>query len=92
MTQTATATRTSQNNTATTGENTDVAESMLRSMDVSTKEATGISLFHILTLGSIGASVALFLSGKKMAGIFVGLWPPTFQALKAVADTNKGQQ
>ncbi len=92
MTQTATATRTSQNNTATNGESTDVAESMLRSMDVSTKEATGISLFHILTLGSIGASVALFLSGKKMAGIFVGLWPPTFQALKAVADTNKRQQ
>ena len=92
MTQTATATRTSQNTTATNGENTDVAESMLRSIDVSTKEATGISLFHILTLGSIGASVALFLSGKKMAGIFVGLWPPTFQALKAVADTNKGQQ
>ena len=92
MTQTATATRTSQNATAANGESTDVAESMLRSMDVSTKGATGISLFHILTLGSIGASVALFLSGKKMAGIFVGLWPPTFQALKAVADTNKGQQ
>lgn len=45
-----------------------------------------MSLFHILTLGSIGASLALFLSGKKEAGIFVGLWPPTFQALKSVVD------
>lgn len=84
----ATATRTSQQ---TTGQ-TDAAESMIRTVDESTKQATGISLFHILTLGSIGASIALFLSGNKQAGIFVGLWPPTFQALKAVADTNKREQ
>ena len=70
----------------------DVAESVLRTIDRSTKGATGISLFHILTLGSIGASIALFFSGNKQAGIFVGLWPPTFQALKAVADTNKEDQ
>jgi hypothetical protein len=96
MAQTATATSraqefgtTSGENTALAGANKDVAESMLRTFDQSTKEATGVSLFHILTLASIGASVALFLSGKKMAGIFVGLWPPTFQALKSVADTNK---
>ena len=67
----------------------DVAESVLRTIDKSTKKAAGVSLFHLLTLGSIGASIALFLAGKKQAGIFVGLWPPTFQALKAVADTNK---
>ena len=67
----------------------DVAESMLKTVDESTKGATGISLFHILTLGSIGASIALFLSGKKEAGIFIGLWPPTFQALKAVVDKGK---
>jgi hypothetical protein len=67
----------------------DAAESLMRTIDESTKSATGISLFHILTLGSIGASLALFFSGNKQAGIFVGLWPPTFQALKAVADTNK---
>ena len=64
----------------------DAAESMLKTVDKSTEAATGISLFHILTLGSIGASIALFLSGKKEAGIFIGLWPPTFQALKAVVD------
>ncbi len=68
---------------------TDAAESMIRTIDESTKESTGISLFHILTLGSIGASLALFASGKKQAAIFVGLWPPTFQALKSVADTNR---
>ena len=70
----------------------DVAESVLRTIDKSTKKAAGVSLFHLLTLGSIGASIALFLAGKKQAGIFIGLWPPTFQALKAVADTNKEDQ
>ena len=83
----ATATRTSQD-TGTTNQR-DAAESLIRTVDESTKQTTGISLFHILTLGSIGASIALFLSGKKQAGIFIGLWPPTFQALKSVADTNK---
>ncbi len=66
--------------------NTDAAETMLKAVDKSTQKATGVSLFHILTLGAIGASVALFLSGKHKAGIFVGLWPPTFQALKSVVD------
>jgi len=64
----------------------DAAESLLKTVDKSTQGKTGISLFHILTVGSIGASIALFLSGKKEAGIFIGLWPPTFQALKAVVD------
>ncbi|HEX5702505.1 MAG TPA: hypothetical protein VFX97_04750 [Pyrinomonadaceae bacterium] len=64
----------------------DVAESVLKTVDNTTQKATGMSFFHILTLGAIGASVALFLSGKQRAGIFVGLWPPTFQALKAVVD------
>lgn len=64
----------------------DAAESLLKTVDESTRQSTGVSLFHILTIGAIGASIALFLSGKKEAGIFVGLWPPTFQALKAVVD------
>ncbi|MEK6333730.1 MAG: hypothetical protein AABM67_02215 [Acidobacteriota bacterium] len=75
------------------GAKRDLAESMLKTVDKSTQKATGLSLFHILTLGSIGASIALFLSGKQRAGIFVGLWPPTFQALKAVVDkTNESTQ
>ena len=77
---------------ATTTNQKDAAESLIRTVDESTKQATGISLFHILTLGSIGASLALFFTGNKQAGIFVGLWPPTFQALKSVADTNKRQE
>lgn len=84
MSQTQTAARASTRTTQ--GADMDTAENFLRTLDESTKEATNISLLHILTLASIGASVALFLSGKKMAGIFVGLWPPTFQALKAAAD------
>jgi hypothetical protein len=68
----------------------DAVESMLRSADRSTTNATGTSLFHLLTLGSIGASIALFLAGKKQLAVFIGLWPPTFQALKAVVDkTNR---
>lgn len=76
-------------NQSMTAGNKDVVESTLRTMDESTKGAAGVSLFHILTLASIGGSLALFFAGKKSAAIFVGLWPPTFQALKAVADTNK---
>ena len=88
----------SRENTKTTGTgntgltttgNNDVVESTLRTVDEATKGSTGVSLFHILTLASIGGSLALFFAGKKSAAIFVGLWPPTFQALKSVADTNK---
>jgi len=96
MAQTSASTRTADDymktgsgSTAMAGANKDVVESTIRSMDQSTRSATGTSLFHILTVASIGASIALFLSGKKSAGIFIGLWPPTFQALKSVADTNK---
>jgi hypothetical protein len=70
----------------------DAAETMLKTVDGATQSSTGVSLFHILTLGAIGASIALFLAGKKSAGIFVGLWPPTFQALKAVVDKGDKRQ
>jgi hypothetical protein len=73
---------------ATMGGQRDAAETLIKTIDQSTKGTTGVSLFHILTLGSIGASIALFLAGKQQAGIFVGLWPPTFQALKSVVDKN----
>ena len=83
---TGTQTETNENGSMQANAKRDAAESMLKTVDKSTQKSTGISLFHILTLGSIGASIALFLSGKQKAGIFVGLWPPTFQALKAVVD------
>ena len=88
----ATATRMENQTSAGDQGQTDVAESMLRTIDKSTQQSTGISLFHILTLGSIGASIALFLAGKKEAGIFVGLWPPTFQALKAVTEKKNREE
>lgn len=69
----------------------DAAESLLKTVDESTKGTTGVSLIHMLTLGSIGASIALYFAGKKSAAIFVGLWPPTFQALKSVVDKNAKQ-
>jgi hypothetical protein len=64
----------------------DRAETVLRSIDGVTTSKTGISMFHILTLASILASILLFFSGRKTAGIFVGLWPPTFQALKSASE------
>ena len=67
----------------------DVAETAARTIDQPVKRATGMSVFHWLTIGSIGASVALFLAGKKNLAIFIGLWPPTFQALKAASENKQ---
>lgn len=64
----------------------DRAERMIADMDRSATQVTGISVFHILTLLSIVGSLALFFSGRRMEAIFVGLWPPTFQALKSAAE------
>jgi hypothetical protein len=67
----------------------DAVEHAARSIDEKMKQGTGLSLFHLLTLGSIGASIALFMAGKKDLAIFIGLWPPTFQALKAASQTKQ---
>lgn len=69
--------------------NDDVVEAAIRKLDKPVVEATGTSLFHILTLASIGGSIALYASGQKSLGIFIGLWAPTFQALKAAAESKK---
>ncbi len=65
---------------------TDRAETVLRTMDNTTSGRVGVSFFHILALLSIFASIVLFMSGKRMEAIFVGLWPPTFEALKSAAE------
>lgn len=65
---------------------TDRAETVLRTMDNTTSRRVGVSFFHILALLSIFASIALFMSGKRMEAIFIGLWPPTFEALKSAAE------
>lgn len=64
----------------------DKAEAMIQKMDEKATSKTGISIFHILTLAAIVGSVALFMSGQRLEAIFVGLWPPTFQALKSAAE------
>lgn len=40
--------------------------------------------YYFATLGSILFSLALFLRGKRDAGIFVGLWRPTIISLALV--------
>jgi hypothetical protein len=64
----------------------DRAESVLRTVDNTTSRRVGVSFFHILALLSIFASIALFMSGRRLEAIFVGLWPPTFEALKSAAE------
>ena len=61
----------------------DRAESFGKRIHRMGKRKTGMSTFNWLTIGSIAASVALFASGRKQLALFVGLWPPTFQALKS---------
>lgn len=64
----------------------DMAESFLQSIDRATTRTTRTSIFHVLSFASIGASLALWFNGRKMEAIFVGLWPPTFEALKSAAE------
>ena len=65
---------------------TDRPESVARRVDNKVTDKTGMSIFHIFALLSIVASIALFFSGRKMEAIFVGLWPPTFEALKSSSE------
>lgn len=60
----------------------DPLETRFHSIDSAVAEQTGTGLLNWLTLGSIVASIYLFSTGRKQLGIFIGLWPPTFQALK----------
>jgi hypothetical protein len=64
----------------------DMAEAIIQSVDNTATKATRVSIFHLLAIASIGASIALFLRGKKLEAIFVGLWPPTFEALKSASE------
>lgn len=64
----------------------DVAETIIGNIDRATTRTARTSIFHVLSLASIGASLALWFNGKKTEAIFVGLWPPTFEALKSAAE------
>lgn len=71
------------NRTAHTG--ADRVESALRTIDEKTTERAGVGLFHALALASILGAIVLFLRGRKLEGIFMGLWPPTFEALSSAS-------
>ena len=70
-------------------ETADALEQAARRLDEPIKRKTGISIFHVLTLASIGASISLFIAGRKDLAIFVGLWPPTFEALRAASENHQ---
>ena len=67
----------------------DIAESLMHKVDEKVKSKSGLSLFHIATGLSIAVSLVLFLRGKKMEAIFIGLWPPTIEALKSASEHRK---
>jgi hypothetical protein len=73
-------------------ETVDVIEQVARKIDEPMRRKTGISIFNVLTLASIGASVSLFIAGRKDLAIFIGLWPPTFQALKAASESHQERE
>lgn len=60
----------------------DVLEGTKNRIENYSREKTGVSALHVLTIATIGASIALYLAGKKQLAIFIGLWPPTCQALR----------
>ncbi len=64
----------------------DRIEQAARRIDEPVRRKTGMSIFHVLTLASIGASISLFIAGRKDLAVFVGLWPPTFLALRAASE------
>ena len=69
-------------NVATPRTQQDVLESTKNRIEDYSRERTGMSALHVLTIATIGASIGLYLAGKKDLAIFIGLWPPTFQALR----------
>lgn len=73
-------------------ETADRIEQAARRLDEPVRRKTGISIFHVLTLASIGASISLFIAGRKDLAIFIGLWPPTFQALRAASEHHQSAE
>ena len=61
----------------------DVLEDTKNKIEQFSREKTGFSALHVLTIATIGVSIGLYLAGRKQLAIFIGLWPPTFQALRS---------
>ena len=67
-------------------ETVDVYKSKVNRLDEGARKNTGMSLAYWLTFGSIITSISFYLAGKKELAIFIGLWPPTFLALKSAQE------
>jgi len=66
--------------------NADLGETAVRTIDQQSMRKVGVGALHILSLASIVGSLLLFMRGRKIEGIFMGLWPPTFEALSSAAN------
>lgn len=66
--------------------NADLGEAAVRKIDQQSLRRVGVGALHLLSLASIAGSLLLFMKGRKMEGIFMGLWPPTFEALSSAAN------
>jgi len=66
--------------------NADLGETAVRKIDQQSMRKVGVGALHILSLASIVGSLLLFMRGRKIEGIFMGLWPPTFEALSSAAN------
>jgi hypothetical protein len=58
------------------------AQGTIRSADELARRHTGMNLWRWLTLGSVGAAVALFATGKKNLALLVGTAPATLSAFR----------
>ena len=63
----------------------DLGEAAVKKFDQQSMRKVGVGALHLLSLASIVGSLLLFLRGRKIEGIFMGLWPPTFEALSSAA-------
>jgi hypothetical protein len=64
----------------------DFAARTVGRVEKTVQKSTGASLLHLLAGASIVGSIALFIAGRKAEAIFVGLWPPTFLALRTAVE------
>lgn len=67
----------------------DLSDAVVQKIEKAAISRTGISPMAVMAVGSIVASISLFIAGKRELAIFVGLWPPTFFALKSAAERSE---
>jgi hypothetical protein len=63
-----------------------MVDANVRRIDEPGRRKIGFSVFHALSLASIGAAIVFFIAGRIDLAIFVGLCSPTIEALRAAAE------